>query len=113
MYPSLTNFSIQSSRIIRFGFLGWTVTLADIEYMSEYRNYIVSLVSKHVPSTANSIVGGSKKHYELLLRKLELNRLLAHDRVHIAPISIDGRGNGGGATPPPLPKCCKFLYLKK
>ena len=111
VYPSLTNFSIQSSRIIRLGFLFKPsarnlLTLGDIEHLPAYKDYIVNLVIKHVPSTPDSIdfdqaveilkgftISGSKKHYELLLRKLEINRLLTHNRAHISPISIDGRCN--------------------
>ena len=111
VYPSLTNFSIQSSRIIRLGFMFKpsvrnVVTLGDIHHLPEYKDYIVNLVTKYALPTAKPInfdqavdilrdftISGSKKHYELLLRKLEVNRLLTQERVHIAPISIDGRCN--------------------
>lgn len=38
-------------------------------------------------------INGSKDHYELMARKMELLRLESGEYSHIAPISIDGRCN--------------------
>ena len=38
-------------------------------------------------------INGSKGHYEVLLRKMEINRILEQGSAQIAPLAIDGRCN--------------------
>lgn len=114
MYPSLTNFSIQSNRIIRAGFLLGktaknTLTKEEAFEFTEYTEYIINLVDKHVhPIKSNNRendflqaikilksfeIQGSKDHYELLMRKIELNALFKYGKTQIAPVALDGKCN--------------------
>lgn len=108
MYPSLTNFSIHSTRIIRpgFKFARTSYNTLKVHEFTEYRDYIMSLAKKihkddggvfdfdrAVDLILSFNVNGSKDHYEILARKMELESLFQTGEVHIAPISIDGSCN--------------------
>ena len=67
-----------------------------------YRSYITKLLQKHFRcrnfnEAVNQLtlfeINGSKDHYEIMMRKFEVEKLMRGESVQIAPISLDGQCN--------------------
>lgn len=90
LYPALTNFSVQSMRVIRWGFknpdtITNTWTREDLFSNKDYCNYLTKLATKHISPEAKDMkfenivdliktfeVKESFDHYEVYLRRLEI-----------------------------------------
>ena len=111
LYPALTNFSVQSMKVIRWGFKNpdlITTTWAKDNLFSnyDYRQYLIKLAIKYISPKAENMkfeeavdlikvfeINGSFDHYEVYLRRLEINTLLDVGEAEISPIPIDGQCN--------------------
>ena len=107
IYPKLTNFSIQASKMFRPGFMHRNThqnifTKEEIFNEYHYRNYIIKLLEKHVGCLDFNEaikhltlfkINGSEDHYEIMMRQFEVLKLMKGEAIQIAPLSLDGRCN--------------------
>ena len=107
IYPKLTNFSIQASKMLRPGFMHINThhnVFIKEEIFNEYHyiNYITKLLEKQVGCVDFNEaikqlnlfkINGSEDQYEIMMRKFEVVQLMKGEAVQIAPISLDGQCN--------------------